>query len=85
MSKSENQYATIYLSDNDELIRKKVMKAKMDAGPTKINSPKSKEVENMFLLMKLVSAPDTVKNLRRIITIATIRYGDIKGNWERTW
>ena len=34
MSKSENQYATIYLSDDDELIRKKVMKAKTDSGPT---------------------------------------------------
>jgi tryptophanyl-tRNA synthetase len=33
MSKSENQYATIYLADDDEIIRKKVMKAKTDAGP----------------------------------------------------
>src|SRR6266404_4012497 len=30
MSKSENQYATLYLSDNDDLIRKKVMRAKTD-------------------------------------------------------
>ena len=30
MSKSENQYATIYLSDDDELIRKKIKKAKTD-------------------------------------------------------
>src|SRR5436190_16274445 len=38
MSKSENQLATLYLSDDDELIRKKVMKAKTDAGPTEPNS-----------------------------------------------
>src|SRR5204862_726262 len=40
MSKSENQYATIYLSDDDELIRTKVKKAKMDSGPKEINSTK---------------------------------------------
>ena len=31
MSKSENQYATLYLADDDDVIRKKVMKAKTDA------------------------------------------------------
>ena len=34
MSKSENQYATLYLADDDEMIRKKVMKAKTDSRPT---------------------------------------------------
>src|SRR5678810_823122 len=34
MSKSENQMATLYLADDDDLIRKKVMKAKTDSGPT---------------------------------------------------
>src|SRR5215213_6926020 len=40
MSKSENQYATLYLSDDDELIRKKVRKAKTDNGPAEKNSTK---------------------------------------------
>src|SRR5690349_6539879 len=40
MSKSENQLATLYLSDDDDLIRKKVMKAKTDSGPAAPNSPK---------------------------------------------
>ena len=44
MSKSENQYATIYLADDDDLIRKKVMKAKTDAGPVATDSPKPKTV-----------------------------------------
>jgi tryptophanyl-tRNA synthetase len=78
MSKSENQNATIYLSDNDELIRKKIMKAKMDAGPTKINSKKSPEVENIFLLMKLVSAADMVKRFEEDYNNCTIKYGDLK-------
>jgi tryptophanyl-tRNA synthetase len=78
MSKSENQYATIYLSDDDELIRKKVMKAKMDSGPVKINSPKSPEVENIFLLMQLVSAADIVKKFEEDYDNCTIRYGELK-------
>src|SRR5215212_6228138 len=40
MSKSENQYATIYLSDDDDLIRKKIKKAKTDTLPEKAGSPK---------------------------------------------
>ena len=78
MSKSENQNATIYLSDGDELIRKKVMKAKMDAGPSKINSKKSPEVENIFLLMKLVSAAGTVKRFEEDYNNCSIKYGDLK-------
>jgi tryptophanyl-tRNA synthetase len=78
MSKSENQYATIYLSDDDELIRTKVKKAKMDAGPKAINSIKSPEVENIFLLMKLVSSEDTVKKFDEDYNKCTIRYGDLK-------
>jgi len=78
MSKSVNQFATIYLSDDNDLIQKKVMKAKMDSGPTNNNSPKSPEVENIFLLMKLVSAPDTVKKFDEDYSNCTIKYGDLK-------
>ena len=37
------------------------MKAKTDSGPTEPNSPKPDYIENIFLLMKLVSTEDTVK------------------------
>jgi len=33
MSKSENQMNTLYLADEDDVIRKKIMKAKTDGGP----------------------------------------------------
>ena len=79
MSKSENQYATIYLSDDDELIRTKVKKAKMDAGPKEINSTKSPEVENIFLLLKLVSSEDVVKKFEEEYNNCTIKYGNLKG------
>ena len=78
MSKSENQMATLYLSDEDEIIRKKVMKAKTDSGPTEKNSLKPDYIENLFLLMKLVSAGDVVATYEDAFDNCTIRYGDMK-------
>jgi tryptophanyl-tRNA synthetase len=78
MSKSINQYATIYLADPDDLIRDKIKKAKMDSGPKEMNSQKSPEVENMFLLMKLVCEEATVKKFEEDYNKCTIRYGDMK-------
>jgi tryptophanyl-tRNA synthetase len=78
MSKSENQYATLYLSDDDELIRKKVMRAKTDTGPTQKNSAKPDYIENLFLLMKLVGTEDAVKKFDEDFNNCTIRYGDMK-------
>jgi tryptophanyl-tRNA synthetase len=78
MSKSENQLATLYLSDDDELIRKKVMKAKTDTGPTQPNSSKPDYIENIFLLMKLVSQPEAVQKFENDYINCSIRYGDMK-------
>ena len=78
MSKSENQYATLYLADDDELIRKKVMKAKTDAGPTEPNTPMPDYIENLFQLMRLVSKPDVVAHYEGAYAGCTIRYGDMK-------
>ena len=78
MSKSENQLATIYLADDDELIRKKVMKAKTDGGPTEVNMPKPDYIENIFLLMKLVSEQSTIDLFEKAYQECTIRYGDMK-------
>jgi len=78
MSKSENQLATLYLADEDDLIRKKVMKAKTDSGPAAPNSEKPDYIENIFLLMKLVSAADVVEKFEGDYNNCTIRYGDMK-------
>ena len=78
MSKSENQYATLYLADEDDIIRKKVMRAKTDSGPTEQNSAKPDYIENIFLLMKLVSSDETVKKFDEDYNKCTIRYGDMK-------
>lgn len=78
MSKSENQLATLYLSDDDELIRKKIRKAKSDAGPVEKNSTKPGYIENLFQLMRLVSSEDTLKIFEKQYNEATIKYGVMK-------
>jgi tryptophanyl-tRNA synthetase len=78
MSKSENQNATIYLADSDEVIQKKVMKAKTDAGPQEPNAEKPDYIENLFQLMRLVSPEATVQQFENDFNGCTIRYGDMK-------
>jgi tryptophanyl-tRNA synthetase len=78
MSKSENQNATLYLADDDDLIRKKVMKTKTDSAPDKMNSEKPAHIANLFELMKLVSPEDFIRQMEADFNNCTIRYGDLK-------
>ena len=78
MSKSEHQHATLYLSDPDVQIRKKIMKAKTDAGPSVPNSVKPDYIENVFQLMRLVSSEATLAIFESAYDQCSIRYGDMK-------
>lgn len=78
MSKSENQMATLYLADDDDLILKKIKRAKSDVAPPEAGAPKSPAVENLFTLMNLVSAADTLRKFDADYNSGTIRYGDMK-------
>jgi tryptophanyl-tRNA synthetase len=78
MSKSENENATIFLADSDDAIRKKVMKAKTDSGPTELDSEKPAYIQSLFDLMRLVSKPETVNSFDKAYNSCTIRYGDMK-------
>ena len=78
MSKSENQIATLYLADDDDVIKKKVMKTKTDAGPTEPHTPKPDYIENIFGLMKLVSNAGVIEKFEADYNNCTIRYGDMK-------
>lgn len=78
MSKSENQLATLYLADDDELIRKKVMKARTDEGPKEPHQPMPDYIQNIFMLMKLVGTSDTVEKFTADYNNCNIRYGDMK-------
>lgn len=77
MSKSENQNATIYLSDSDDDIRKKIMKAKTDGGPAEKNSPMPDYIANLFQLMKLAGSNSHDQWLQAYNETG-IRYGDMK-------
>lgn len=78
MSKSENAAATLYLADDDETIRRKVMKAKTDSGPAAPDSEMPDYIHNLFGLMALVSEEGTVQKFRDDFNKASIRYGDMK-------
>jgi tryptophanyl-tRNA synthetase len=83
MSKSENEMNTLYLADSDDLIRKKIMKAKTDQGPATQNAPKPDYVQNLFTLLKLVSSEETVTFFEEQYNLSSegncvIRYGDLK-------
>ncbi len=76
MGKSEGN--GLYLADEPSAIRKKVMRAVTDAGPTEPNSEMPEPVANLFYLLDLLSTPDTVQHFRDSYNNCTIRYGDLK-------
>ena len=78
MGKSEGEGNAIFLADEPEVIRKKVMRAVTDAGPTKENQEKSEPVQNIFDLMKVVSPAETVAFFEDQYNACQIRYGDMK-------
>ncbi len=78
MSKSENESATIYLNDEDDVIRKKIMKAKTDAGPTEENTPMPDYIKNLFQLMELVSTDEVATQFKNSYNSCSVRYGDMK-------
>ena len=68
----------IYLFDDPKVIKKKVMRAVTDTGPEKPNSEKPEPIQNLFYLMNLVSAKDTIQHFDDAYNNCTIRYGDLK-------
>ena len=78
MGKSEGEANAVYLSDEPEVIRKKVMRAVSDSGPTEENQTKPESIQNLFDLMKVVSSPDTYSHFDGLYNNCQIRYGDLK-------
>jgi len=76
MGKSEGN--AINLADEPEVIRKKVMKAVTDSGPTKPNQEMADSIKNLFTIMKVVSNPETVNYFNEKYNDCSIRYGDLK-------
>jgi tryptophanyl-tRNA synthetase len=78
MSKSENQMATLYLADDDDTIRKKIKKAKSESTPATQNAAMPDSVQNLFMLLQLVSEANVVTKFREDYNKGTIRFGDMK-------
>lgn len=78
MSKSDNESSCIYLADAPEVIRKKVMRAVSDSGPTEPNQLKTQAIENLFSLMDIVSTKETISFFEEQYNQCSIRYGDMK-------
>lgn len=76
MGKSEGN--GLYLIDEPAVIRKKVMKAVTDTGPTEPNSEVSESVNNLFTIMSVVSKSETLDFFKEQYANCSIRYGDLK-------
>ena len=76
MGKSEGN--GIFLVDDAKVIRKKVMRAVSDSGPTEMNQAKPEAIQNLFTLMDIVSTPDTLAHFDGLYNKCEIRYGDMK-------
>jgi len=76
MGKSEGN--GIFLSDSPAEIRKKVMRAVTDTGPTVPNQKPSEAVNNLFTIMKAVSDKSTLDYFKEKHASCEIRYGDLK-------
>ncbi len=78
MGKSEGEGNAIFLADSPEVIRKKVMRAVTDSGPTEPGQAKPESISNLFQLMNLVSSADTIAFFEERWNACDIRYGDMK-------
>ncbi|MDR0769571.1 MAG: tryptophan--tRNA ligase [Dysgonamonadaceae bacterium] len=77
MGKSEGN--AIYLTDDPKTIEKKVKSALTDNGPEGPNMPKPDYIENLFTILKVVSAPETVAHYENLWNTGENKwYGSLK-------
>lgn len=76
MGKSEGNAINLY--DDPKEIRKKVMRAVTDSGPTEMNQQKPEPIQNLFTLLDIVSKPDVTTHFNELYNKCEIRYGDMK-------
>lgn len=78
MGKSESGNNAIFLTDTDEAIRKKIMRATTDSGPTQMHQEKPEVIANLFQLVKTLCAQEVYDSYDKAYNECTIRYGDLK-------
>ncbi len=80
MSKSAGEWDSIYMSDEDDVLTKKIMKAvtAVVEGPSQPGSEKPLPIQNLFELMALVCAPEVLAQFEADYHKGSIRFGDMK-------
>jgi tryptophanyl-tRNA synthetase len=80
MSKSDGDADGIFMGDDAEQLRKKIMKAVTVTveGPSEPGSAKPVPIQNLFELMTLVSSPEHVRQFENAYYDGSIRFGDMK-------
>ncbi|MEZ4805614.1 MAG: tryptophan--tRNA ligase [Bacteroidia bacterium] len=80
MSKSSGEWDTIYMSEDEVSLKKKVMKAVTISveGPSEPGSEKPQAIQNLFDLMSLVSNEDVIEGYEKDYYAGSIRFGDMK-------
>lgn len=80
MSKSAGEADSIYMSDSEEVMRRKVMKAVTASveGPSETGSEKPLPIQNLFDLMGLVCSSDVIAKFEADYYEGSIRFGDLK-------
>jgi tryptophanyl-tRNA synthetase len=68
----------IFLADEPDLIRKKVMRAVTDTGPSKPNQKMSDPIRNIFTILEVISSQDTFNYFLEQYNTCKIRYNDLK-------
>ncbi len=76
MGKSEGN--GIFLFEEPASIKKKIMRAVTDNGPTQMNQEVSEPIKNLFTIMQQVSTHDTLEYFQEKYASCEIRYGDLK-------
>lgn len=80
MSKSAGEFDNIYMSDPDDLLRKKIMKAVTTTveGPSEPGSEIPVAIQNLLDLMNLVCSQEVQSFYRNAYYEGNIRFGDMK-------
>lgn len=78
MGKSESGNNALFLTDSDDVIRKKIMRATTDSGPVEKNQEKPEVIANLFRLVEAMCEPSTYQAFDEAYNDCRIRYGDLK-------
>lgn len=78
MGKSESGNNAIFLTDEDAVIRKKIMRATTDSGPVEMNQQKPEAIANLFQLVRVLCGEEAFREFDAAYNRCDIRYGDMK-------